>query len=222
MNRVDGSWPGGGGVGGGFNKAPNHQYVPVVTSFTLTGLPLLFFIVFSLGGGSFLKRFYDDDVAGLTSLCRNKSFCDSASLPTFCSGQLWRCNNDTSSVSLTFRALFDGSIKARSVCYFWPDWSIKAGQIWADSMLTPMTVVELHLRDGQHLIYSPDMISHRPRQLENCHPRLACLHETSSVGSARLWTGSGSRIWQGWGHSHDDPKYSRLRFKSAEGKMQRS
>lgn len=56
------------------------------------------------------------------------------------------------------------------------------------------------------------MISHWPRQLENCHPQLACLHETSTVVSGPVHTVFRRRRWRAWGYRRDDPKYSSFTF----------
>lgn len=62
--------------------------------------------------------------------------------------------------------------------------------MWADSVLMLMTAVGLRLQDGQQLIYSPDMISHRPGQLENCHLQRTEPPPNELCWLARLWTGS--------------------------------
>lgn len=121
---------------------------------------------------SFTAATYSNNISGLVVTFAQEGLPgDGANLQAFCFGQFQGCNNDAVSVGLTLQASSDGSAKLRSASYFWPDWSIKAWQMWAGSMLTLMTVVELHLQDGQQLIQSPDMISHWPQQLESCHPQ---------------------------------------------------
>lgn len=121
---------------------------------------------------SFTDAAYSNNIIGLVvTFVQEGLQGDWANLQTFWFGQFQGCNNDAVSVSLTLQALSDGSTKLRSVWCFWPDWSIKAWQMWAGSILTLMTVVELHLQNGQQLIQSPDMISHWPQQLESCHPQ---------------------------------------------------
>lgn len=63
------------------------------------------------------------------------------------------------------------SINWRNTSCFWPGWSIRDWKMWADSMLTLMTVAKIQFAgQQQHLICSQDLCAHWPSwQPENCH-----------------------------------------------------